>query len=325
MDYRRLGDSGLEVSVVGLGSGNNFGARIDREQTEEVIGRAVDLGINLIDTANIYGNRLSEEYIGKSIQGIRHQMVLATKVAMAMGEGPNTRGASRKHILEQVERSLTKLGTDFIDLYQLHESDPITPIEETMRTLDDLVRQGKVRYIGCSNFAAWEVARAMETACALNLEPFISVQPAYNLLGREPEEELLPCCGAYGLGILPYYPLAEGFLTGKYGRGQPPSDGTRLAGKPDSAQALLTAHNFALLERLEQFASRRGHTVAELAVAWLLANPLVGSVIAGATKAWQVEDNVKASEWKLTPEDLREVEDALTGEPRPGPTDVHID
>ena len=304
MIYRRLGNSGLEVSVVGLGSGNNFGVRIDQNQTESVVRLAADLGVTLIDTANMYGNGLSEDYIGRSIKGIRHQLVMATKVVMPTGEGPNNSGASRKHILEQVERSLTKLGTDYIDLYQLHAPDPATPIEETMRTLNDLVRQGKVRYIGCSNFAAWEVVRAMETARAADLEPFISVQPEYNIINRDAERELVPCCQAYGLGILPYYPLAEGFLTGKYERGQPPPDGMRLAGKPESAEVLLIERNFDLLAKLETFATERGHTVAELAIAWLVANPLVGSVIAGATKPWQVEANVKAAQLELTAEDL---------------------
>jgi aryl-alcohol dehydrogenase-like predicted oxidoreductase len=174
-----------------------------------------------------------------------------------------------------------------------------------MRTLNDLVRQGKVRYVGCSNFAAWEVVRAMETANDANLEPFISVQPEYNLLNRNAQRELIPCCRAYGLGILPYYPLAEGFLTGKYQRGEAPPKGMRLAGKPDSAEALLEDRNFDLLAKLDAFAAERGHAVAELAIAWLLANSLVSSVIAGATKPWQVDANVKAAGWELTAEDLR--------------------
>ena len=310
MKYRRLGNSGLEVSVVGLGT-NNFGGRMDQGETAEVVRHAAEVGINLIDTANIYGGGLSEEYIGKSMDGIRHQLVLATKVAMPTGDGPHDRGGSRMHILDQVEQSLSRLSTDYIDLYQLHDPDPETPIEETMRTLDDLVRQGKVRYIGCSNFAAWEVAQAMEVANARGLEHFISAQPWYNMLDREPEAELVPCCRAYGLGILPYFPLAQGFLTGKYKRGQSPSDGTRLAGSSSTAQSLLTEDNFALLNRLEDFAEERGHTVVELAFAWLLANPLVGSVIAGSTKTWQTEANVKAAEWDLTSEDMQAVGEIL--------------
>ena len=310
MKYRRLGDSGLHVSVIGLGA-NNFGARTDQRQTEDVVRRAADLGINLVDTANAYTNGVSEEQIGRSIDRIRHQMVLATKVSRPIGEGPHSRGASRKHILDQVEGSLRRLGTDYIDLYQLHQSDPVTPIEETLRTLNDLVREGKVRYVGCSNFAAWEVARAMETATASNLEPFVSVQPYYSMLNRDPERELVPCCRTYGLGILPYFPLAHGFLTGKYRRGQPPPEDTRLAWNPDWAKETLTESNFRVLERLEQFAQERGHTAGELAFAWLLAEPSVGSVIAGATKAWQVEENAAGAEWELTAEDKVAAEDIL--------------
>ena len=306
MKYRRLGHSGLEVSVVGLGT-NNFGGRMAQRETAEVVRHAAGAGINLIDTANIYGGGLSEEYIGKSIDGVRHQLVLATKVVMPTGGGPHESGGSRMHILDQVEKSLTKLGTDYIDLYQLHESDPGTPIEETLRTLDDLVRQGKVRYIGCSNFAAWEVAQAMEVANARNLEHFVSAQPWYNMLDRDPEAELAPCCRAYGLGILPYFPLAQGFLTGKYKRDQAPPEGTRMAGGSPTARSLLTGDNFTLLERLEGFSEERGHTVAELAFAWLLGNPLVGSVIAGSAKTWQTDANVKAAEWELTPEDMQAV------------------
>ena len=225
MEYRRLGSSGLEVSEVGLGT-NNFGGRMDLRQTQYVVRRSVDLGINLLDTANSYGGSLSEEYIGKSIDGIRDRVLLATKVASSMGDGPNGKGASRSHILEQIEGSLKRLNTDYIDLYQIHFPDPKTPIEETLSTLDDLVRQGKVRYIGCSNFPAWQVARAVEVSRGINLESFVSVQPQYSMLEREVEKELAPCCEAYGLGILPYFPLAHGFLTGKYRRGQPMPDGT---------------------------------------------------------------------------------------------------
>ena len=311
MEYRCLGRSGLELSAVGLGT-NNFGARIDYQQTDRVIHQAVDIGVNLIDTANIYGKTLSEEYIGKSTKGIRGQVLLATKVAGPTGEGPNQGGASRKHIMEQVELSLRRLQTDHIDLYQMHYPDSGTPIEETLRTLDDLVRQGKVRYIGCSNYAAWQVAEAVLASHTLHLEAFISAQPPYNMLEREVERELIPCCQAYGIGILPYFPLASGFLTGKYRQGESLPEGTRLY---DFAKVRnnLTDRNFDLLDRLKVFAAERGHSTLELAIAWLLANPSVGSVIAGARLPGQVVDNVKAIDWQLTPEDLHEIDGILNG------------
>ena len=307
MEYRRLGNSGLEVSTVGLGT-NNFGGRMDAKQTDDVVKKAIDEGINLLDTSNSYGRTLSEEYIGKSIKDVRDQVLLATKVASPMGEGPNAGGTSRKHIMDQVELSLKRLDTDYLDLYQIHFPDSRTPIEETLRTLDDLVRQGKVRYIGCSNFASWQVAQAMETADALHLEPFISAQPEYSMLDRRPEAELIPCCEAYGLGLLPFYPLASGFLTGKYRRGEAAPEGTRLARTSARSEATLTDANFDLLEALESFTAERGHTMVELAFAWLLGHPVVSSVIAGATKTGQVADNAKAADWHLTPEDMKEID-----------------
>ena len=310
MEYRRLGNSGLEVSVVGLGT-NNFGGRMDAKQTDDVIKKAIDEGINLLDTSNSYGRTLSEEYIGKSVKGVRDQVLLATKVASPTGDGPNLRGTSRKHIMDQVEQSLKRLDTDYLDLYQIHFPDSRTPIEETLRTLDDLVRQGKVRYIGCSNFASWQVAQAMETADALHLEPFISAQPEYSMIDRRPEAELLPCCEAYGLGVLPFYPLASGFLTGKDTRGEAAPEGTRLARTSTQSQATLTDANYDLLEALESFTAERGHTMVELAFAWLLGHPVVSSVIAGATKTEQVADNAKAADWHLTPEDMEEIDGIL--------------
>ena len=310
MEYRRLGNSGLEVSVVGLGT-NNFGGRMDAKQTDDVIKKAIDEGINMIDTSNSYGRTLSEEYIGKSVKDVRDQVLLATKVASPMSDGPNMRGTSRKHIIDQAEQSLKRLDTDYLDLYQIHFPDQRTPIEETLRTLDDLVHQGKVRYIGCSNFASWQVAQAMETADALHLEPFVSAQPEYSMLDRRPEAELIPCCEAYGLGFLPFYPLASGFLTGKYKRGEAAPEGTRLARITARSEATLTDANYDLLEALESFTTERDHTMVELAFAWLLGHPVVSSVIAGATKVEQVADNAKAADWHLTPEDMEEINGIL--------------
>jgi aryl-alcohol dehydrogenase-like predicted oxidoreductase len=312
MEYRNLGSSGLQVSAVGLGT-NNFGGRLDLNATDAVIKRSVDQGINLLDTSNSYGDSKSEEFIGKSVKGIRDQVVLATKVASPRGDSPNSRGASRKHIMDQVEMSLKRLQTDYIDLYQIHFQDPNTPIEETLRTLDDLVRQGKVRYVGCSNFKAWQVAQAMERSSALGLEHFVSVQPSYSMLKREVEEELVPCCTDYGIGILPYFPLASGFLTGKYRRGETPPEGTRLAGNSTMADTYLTEANFDVLEALEAFASERGHSMVELAIAWLLANRSVSSVIAGATRPEQVDANAKAADWELGASEMEELAGILSG------------
>ena len=303
MEYRQLGRSGLEVSVIGLGT-NNFGGRLDAEATASVIDHALDSGINLIDTSNSYGGTLSEEYIGRALKGKRDRAVIATKVSSRVAEGPNRAGNSRQHIMVEVENSLRRLDTDCIDLYQIHWTDPNTPIEETLRALDNLVHQGKVRYIGCSNFMAWQVCEAVWTSRTLGIAPFVSVQPRYSMLDREIEAELVPFCAEYRVGILPYFPLANGFLTGKYRRGQPAPSGTRLAAND---RGMLIEANFDLLERLEQFAEERGHTILDLAFAWLLANPTVGSVIAGATRAEQVVANAGAAGWHMTGEDVAEV------------------
>ncbi len=307
MQYRKLGRSGLDVSVIGLGT-NNFGRRVDAEGTARIVHKALDLGINMIDTSNSYGQGLSEEYIGGALKDRRHQAIIATKVSSKVGPGPNQSGNSRQHIMTEVEKSLRRLGTDYIDLYQIHFPDPATPIEETLRALDDLVHQGKVRYIGCSNFAAWQVCEAVWTSRMLGLTSFVSIQPRYNMLERQVEAELVPFCKAYGIGILPYYPLANGFLTGKYRRGQPPPPGTRLA---ENDRGMFTDANFDVLERLDSFAAERGHTVLELAFAWLLANPAVGSVIAGATRPEQVEANAAAADWRLGEHDLAQIERLL--------------
>jgi aryl-alcohol dehydrogenase-like predicted oxidoreductase len=310
MEYRKLGPSGLQVSVVGLGT-NNFGGRIDEEQSATVVHQAVEEGINFIDTANIYGRGVSEERIGKAVKDIRSQVLIATKFSGPMGDGPNARGNSRYHIMQQVEDSLRRLQTDYIDLYQIHFTDANTPIEETLRALDDLVRQGKARYIGCSNFAAWQVCEAIWTSRALNLTPFVSVQPEYSLLNRTIEHELVPFSHAYNIGILPYFPLASGFLTGKYRQGEAVPEGTRLASNTRAQERTLTEKNFATLTRLENFAEERGHPIVELAFAWLLGNSSVSSVIAGATRPEQVTANAKAADWHLTPEDMEAIEALL--------------
>ncbi|MBI4304716.1 MAG: aldo/keto reductase [Chloroflexi bacterium] len=313
MRYRHLGNSGLEVSEIGLGT-NNFGGRMDAAQAAAVIDRAIELGINMIDTANIYSKGLSEQYIGRAIKGKREKVLLATKFGMKWADGPHGMGGSRQHIADQVHGSLQRLGTDYIDVYQFHQPDPNTPLEETLRALDDLVRAGKVRYIGCSNFPGWQIADAAWTSDRNGLVKFVSAQPEYSMLERSIEKEVLPACRHFGLGILPYYPLAHGFLTGKYRRGMPPPQGTRLAVLESARQRRLTDQNFDVLERLEGWLKPRGHSMVDLAFAWLLAHPEVSSVIAGASTPNQVEQNAAACNWKLSNEELAEVNKALIPE-----------
>ena len=310
MVYRNLGSSGTKVSVIGLGT-NNFGRRLNSSDTKKVIDTAIDEGINFLDTSNSYGDTLSEEYIGSAIKNYRDDIILATKVYSKLGDKPNDMGASKVHILREVENSLKRLQTDYIDLYQIHFWDNTTPIEETLRALNYLIDSGKVRYIGCSNFAAWQLAMSQETANSLNLEKFITVQPEYSLLNREIEKELIPASEYYNVGILPYFPLASGVLTGKYKRGEDMPEGTRLSENKERADEILTSETYSLLERLEIFAKARNKTLLDLAFAWLLANPNVTSVIAGATKPEQVISNARTHTWKLTNTDVKEVNEIL--------------
>jgi aryl-alcohol dehydrogenase-like predicted oxidoreductase len=306
MQYRRLGNAGVKVSLVGLGC-NNFGRAVaDVQQSARVVHRALDLGVNFIDTADVYGQGLSEEHLGAALQGRRAAVVLATKVGMTMGSGPNERGSSRHHIMAGVEASLRRLKMDYIDLYQIHRWDAETPVEETMRALDDLVHQGKVRYIGCSNYTAWQLVWSLWTSDRRGWTPFVSVQPEYSLLYRGTETELLPACQAFGIGVIPFFPLAGGLLTGKYREGEPAPAGTRGA-NAERFSRFTTSRNFAIVRRLETWARERGHTLTELAIAWLAARPMVATVITGATKPEQVEANVKAVEWSLTPAEVEEV------------------
>ncbi len=311
MRQRTLGKSGLQVSLVALGC-NNFGGRTDLEGAHRVVHMALDLGITLFDTADIYGERGgSETILGKILGDRRKDIVLATKFGMPMDETGTLKGASRRYILSAVEASLRRLKTDWIDLYQLHVPDPVTPIEETLRTLEDLIRQGKVRYIGSSNLPAWQVVEALWTARSLGFNPFVTCQDEYSLLVREPERELLPMMQANGLGLLPYFPLASGLLSGKYKRNEPMPEGARLTTTQRLADRYLTETNWQIVERLENFCVTRGRSLLELAFSWLAARPTVCSVIAGATRPEQVERNVMAIDWPLAPEDMVEV-DRLT-------------
>jgi aryl-alcohol dehydrogenase-like predicted oxidoreductase len=306
VEYRQLGRCGLRVSALGLG-GSTFGRQCDAALTARVVGRALDLGINFVDTADVYADGLSETYLGRAVRDRRREVVLATKVGGPTSAAPNGRGLSRAHIMNAVEDSLRRLDTDVIDLYQCHLPDEDTPIEETLRALEDLVRQGKVRYVGCSNFAAWQVCAAVWTADLRALTPLVSVQPRYNMLDRTIETELLPLCRQYGIGVIPYHPLAAGILTGKYRAGEPPPAGTRFAGAP-ALQEQLTEERLAVVTRLDGWARDHGHRVAELAFAWLRSRPEVSTIIAGATSVAQVEANVAAQDWQLTPAEVQEIE-----------------
>jgi aryl-alcohol dehydrogenase-like predicted oxidoreductase len=306
MEYRKLGNSGLKVSEVGLG-GNNFGWWADEQTSNTVVNHAIDMGINFIDTADVYDRGHSEEFVGKAVKSKRSQVIIATKFGAPMGDGPNERGGSRYYIMKAVDASLKRLQTDYIDLYQIHFPDPTTPIEETLRALEDLVRAGKVRYIGCSNFAAWQLCEALWTSRANNLQSFVTVQPRYNLFDRRIEIELVPCCQAYGIGVIPYSPLAGGLLTGKYRQGEEPPEG-RLSGQMPQSTGIFSEANWNKLAKWEAFATEHGHTMGELAIAWLLSKPWLSTVIAGARKIEQVSANVAAAEWKLTAEEVAEVE-----------------
>jgi aryl-alcohol dehydrogenase-like predicted oxidoreductase len=306
MRYRQLGESGLTVSVVGLG-GNNFGGRIGLEETRSVVDAAIDCGVTLVDTADIYGNHGgSEELLGQVLAGRREDVVLATKFGMDMADGTVARG-SRKYIRRAVEASLRRLQTDYIDLYQYHAPDGVTPLEETLATLDDLITDGIVRYIGSSNFVGWQIADADWIARTQHQARFVSAQNHYSLLQRDAEREVIPSCVNRGVGVLPYFPLANGLLTGKYRRGQAPPRGTRLAGR----ESALTNDVFDKLEALERFGEQYGRSLLEVAIAGLAAMPAVASVIAGATKPEQVRANATAGDWELSPDELAKLRSAL--------------
>jgi len=306
METRRIG--ALEVSVVGLGC-NNFGGRLDAAATARVVDAALDAGINFLDTADIYGGTLSEEYLGQALKDRRHQVVLATKFGMKVDE--QHQGAKPDYVQRALDASLRRLRTDRIDLYQLHQPDPTVPIADTLAALNEAVRAGKVREIGCSNFSAAQLREA-EDAVKADAARFVSIQNEYSLLQRAPEDEVLPECERLGLAFLPYFPLASGLLTGKYRRGQAAPAGARIqaGGRFDD---LLSERNLETVEALIAFAEERRHTLLELAISWLLARPEVASVIAGATTPEQVTANAKAARWQLTPAELAEIDDLVGG------------
>ncbi len=311
MKHRMLGKSGLQVSVVGLGC-NNFGfvAGMDLEASRKVIDKAIDSGINFFDTSDSYGS--SEEILGEVLRGRRQKIVLATKFGSQLDQEGKKKGASRAYIFSAIESSLRRLQTDWIDLYQLHRPDPNTPMEETLRALHELIEQGKVRHIGCSNLSAAQLVEAQHIAEDHHLTSFVSSQDEYSLLVRRIEQDVLPVVEKYGMAELPYFPLASGLLTGKYRKEQAPPKGSRLAERQGLADRYLNAANLEIVERLEHFAKEHGHTLLELAFSWLLARPAVASVIAGATKPEQVEKNAVSANWNLSSEELAEI-DRITG------------
>ncbi|GAB2676868.1 aldo/keto reductase [Paenibacillus thermoaerophilus] len=306
MRYRRLGNSGLHVSVFGLGT-NAFGKRADKAASVRIIHHALDRGVNFIDTANIYANTESERIIGEALAGRRHEVVLATKAGLPMGPGDNDRGSSRFHLMRELENSLSRLKTDYVDLYQIHTFDPNTPLEETLRALDDMVRSGKVRYIGASNYAAWELMKALGISDRQGYVRYVSTQTSYSLADRTPEQELVPVCLDQGVGIIPYFPLAGGILSGKYGSADAVPAGSR-ADKDPGFRRFLGDRTIALGQQVSKLAAELGYTAGVLSLAWLMDRPAVSTVIVGATRVEQLEDNLRSVEISLQPEVAQELD-----------------
>jgi aryl-alcohol dehydrogenase-like predicted oxidoreductase len=306
MEFRRLGNSGMKVSALGLGT-NAFGKRADRETSIQIIHKALDSGMNFVDTANIYTGSESESIIGSALEGRRHDVILATKAGLVKGQGPNERGSSRYHLQKELEDSLKRLKTDYVDLYQIHTFDPETPLEETLRTLDDMVRAGKVRYIGASNYAAWEMMKALGISDKLGLNRYVSTQISYSLADRTPEQELVPMCLDQGVGIIPYYPLAGGILTGKYTSADSVPSGSRAETDPNFTR-FLHEDKIELGKRVAELARQLDTTPSALSLAWLMHQPAVATVIVGATHAEQVEDNLKSASLKLDAAALEELD-----------------
>jgi aryl-alcohol dehydrogenase-like predicted oxidoreductase len=308
MEHRHVGNSGLRVSLVGLGC-NNFGLRIDAAAATGVIHKALDCGITLFDTADVYGNKGgSETCLGNCLGPRRKDVVIASKFGSPMDQSGMRQGASRRYILSAVEESLRRLKTDWIDLDQLHRVDPATPLEETLRALDDLVRQGKVRYLGCSSTPAWRLTDMQWTARHHGLERLVACELEYSVLVRDVEREHVPALIAQGMGLLPYYPLASGLLSGKYRREAALPEGARITRGQRYAERFLTETNWSRVEALTAHARSRGRSLLELAFGWLAARPVVPSIIAGATSPEQVEMNARAASWKLDPDDLAAID-----------------
>lgn len=313
MKYRNLGKTGVKVSVVGIGT-NRFGSeKTPQSEVNRIIDQALDLGINHLDTADAYQNGSSETVLGNALKGKWDRFFLATKFFFSTGDGINDRGASRYHIYNAVEASLKRLQSDHVDLYYVHRWDAETPLEETLRTLDDLVRMGKVRYIGASNFAAWQLAKANLLAEFKGWNAFAAIQSHYHMFERDLEKEVIPFCQSENMALIPYFPLAGGFLTGKYRKGKPAPAGSR-GESSEYVQKYMTGKNYMILEKLITFTKDHGHDMNELAIAWLLAQPQVASVISGATSLDHVYQNAVAAEWELSLNEINEVEQILKGD-----------
>ena len=309
MDYVKLGTAGVEVSRVCMGC-MTFGREADQAESIRIVHAAIDAGVNFIDTANIYGRGDSEEITGEALKGHRDNVVLATKLNSPMGRGPNMRGLSRYHIMQQCEASLKRLQTDHIDLYQTHHYDASVPLEESLSALSDLVRQGKVRYIGCSNHAAWRLCEALWTSDVNQFEKYVSTQPRYSLLSREVEIELLPLCQAKGVGVIVYSPLCGGVLTGKYKPGDAPPEGSRPGTNQNFGQ-FFNEECLTVVARLGEWAEAHDMTLPQLAIAWVLANPAITSAIVGARTVEQLQDSLRGAERPLSAEDLGEIGDII--------------
>lgn len=303
MRYVQLGRTGLKVSEACLGT-NMFGNVADEAASKAMVDAAIDAGINFIDTADIYAKGVSEEYLGKAIKGRRQSLVIATKVRGNMGPNPNDEGLSRRHIMDGAEASLRRLDIDAIDLYQLHFPDAHTPLEETLRALDDLVSQGKIRYIGVSNFEAWRIMKALWISDRHGYEPVVCLQPHYSLINREIEAETLPMCHESGIAVIPYSPTAGGFLTGKYKRGESIPEGTRGARNPQFAKRFTDA-NWAALDRLQAMAKEKGCGPHHIALAWVASHHAVTAPIIGCSNVDQLRDNLKYLDYRLTPEERK--------------------
>lgn len=308
MESRVIGNSDLRVSLVGLGC-NNFGVRLDLDGTRKVVDKTLELGVTLFDTADIYGNQGgSETFLGELLGARRKQIVLATKFGKPMDKEGKLRGGAPRYVKSALDASLKRLKTDWIDLYQMHETDPNTPIEDTLGTLEELKKAGKIRFYGCSNFPAAQLRQGRDAAKNLGLSGFVSFQDEYSLLNRAIEKDLIPAASLYPMSLLPFYPLASGLLTGKYNRDGALPSGTRLANNPRSAEKLLTEKNWRKVEALKAFCESRDRSLLELAISWLACRRPVASVIAGATKPEQISANVAAADWKLSNDDMAELD-----------------
>ena len=321
MEYRQLGGTGVKISAISLGTGGQWGGRVQITEAKKIIAAALDGGVNYIDTANIYGSwwdgkPRSEEILGEALEGLRDRILLGTKGCQRLGDGENDFGASRYNLMRALEGSLRRLRTDHVDLYQIHLFDETTPMEETMRTLEDMVRSGKVRYIGASNYSAWQICRCNDIAEHYGWIRFATTQEHYNLLERNAERELIPCCRELNVGLFPYFVLANGLLAGRYKQGAPPPADSRAAEFERTRRYLdkyATPENYAIIGKLTDFAQDLGHTLSELAIAWVLSEPVVATVLAGASSAEQMAANAGSASWKLSPEEADVVRTILEG------------